>query len=92
LPPEQYIVYNMDVAINNNIYRQAAAYAQQQGLNLTSVIEDFLVRFIRRNKSAATEQTVPDIVLSLLGAGESLAEDDLNGREAYQQYLEEKYK
>jgi len=82
----------MDVAINNNIYRQAAAYAQQQGLNLTSVIEDFLVRFIRRNKSAATEQTVPDIVLSLLGAGESLAEDDLNGREAYQQYLEEKYK
>lgn len=92
MPPEQYIVYNMDVAINNNIYRQAAAYAQQQGLNLTSVIEDFLVRFIRRNKSAATEQTVPDIVLSLLGAGESLAEDDLNGREAYQQYLEEKYK
>jgi hypothetical protein len=82
----------MDVAINNNIYRQAAAYAQQQGLNLTSVIEDFLVRFIRRNKSAATEQNVPDIVLSLLGAGESLAEDDLNGREAYQQYLEEKYK
>ena len=92
MPPEQYIVYNMDVAINNNIYRQAAAYAQQQGLNLTSVIEDFLVRFIRRNKSAATEQNVPDIVLSLLGAGESLAEDDLNGREAYQQYLEEKYK
>ena len=89
---EQYIVYNMDVAINNNIYKQASAYAQQQGLNLTSVIEDFLVRFIRRNKSAATEQTVPDIVLSLLGAGESLAEDDLNGREAYQQYLEEKYK
>lgn len=89
---EQYIVYNMDVAINNNIYKQASAYAQQQGLNLTSVIEDFLVRFIRRNKSAATEQTVPDIVLSLLGAGEPLAEDDLNGREAYQQYLEEKYK
>lgn len=89
---EQYIVYNMDVAINNNIYKQASAYAQQQGLNLTSVIEDFLVRFIRRNKSAATEQTVPDIVLSLLGAGEPFAEDDLNGREAYQQYLEEKYK
>ena len=82
----------MDVAINNNIYKQASAYAQQQGLNLTSVIEDFLVSFIRRNKSAATEQTVPDIVLSLLGAGEPFAEDDLNGREAYQQYLEEKYK
>ena len=28
----------MEVAINNNIYKQASAYAQQQGLNLTSVI------------------------------------------------------
>ena len=82
----------MDVAINNNIYRQASAYAQQQGLNLTSVIEDFLIRFIKRNKSATTEQSVPDIVLSLLGAGEPLAEDDLNGREADHLYLEEKYK
>lgn len=82
----------MDVAINNNIYRQASAYAQQQGLNLTSVIEDFLVRFIRRNKSTTTEQSVPDIVLSLLGAGEPFEVDDLNGREAYQHYLEEKYK
>ena len=82
----------MDVALNNNIYRQASAYAQQQGLNLTSVIEDFLIRFIKRNKSATTEQSVPDIVLSLLGAGEPLAEDDLNGREAYHLYLEEKYK
>ena len=35
---------NMEVAINNNIYKQASAYAQQQGLNLTSVIEDFLKR------------------------------------------------
>lgn len=34
---------------------------------------------------------VPDIVLSLLGAGTSVNEDDLNGREAYH-YLEEKYR
>ena len=84
---------NMEVAINNSIYRQAADYAKQQGLNLTEVIEGFLVRFIGHSK-AASEQPVPDIVMSLFGAGagESIPDDDLNAREAYLQYLEEKYK
>ena len=35
-------------------------------------------------------QTIPDVVLSLLGAGEKIAEDDLNAREAYYQHLAEK--
>ena len=80
----------MEVIINNNIFQQASAYAQQKGLNLTDVIEDFLLRFIGHNKAAA-EQPVPDVVLSLLGAGTPIADDDLNAREAYNQYLEEKY-
>lgn len=37
-------------------------------------------------------QQVPDVVLSLLGAGEPVADDDLNARKAYNEYLEEKYK
>lgn len=82
---------NMEVAINNNIYKQASDYAQKQGLNLTTMIEDYLKRFIGRSKAAA-EQPTPDIVLSLLGAGEKVDEDDLNAREAYYNYLEEKYK
>lgn len=73
------------ISKGNNIYKQASAYAQQQGLNLTSVIEDFLKRFIVRSK-AAKEEEVPDIVLSLLGAGENVSEDDMNAREAYSQY------
>ena len=81
----------MNVAINSNIYQQASDYAQSQGLNLSDVIENFLVRFIGKSKAIETEQQVPDIVLSLLGAGESVAEDDLNAREAYNKYLEEKY-
>jgi len=40
----------------------------------------------------SSEQIVPDVVLSLLGAGVSVAKDDINGREAYNHYLEEKYK
>ena len=81
----------MEVAINNNIYKQASDYAQQQGLNLTTMIEEYLKRFIGRSKAAA-EQPVPDIVQSLIGAGEKIADDDLNAREAYYQYLEEKYR
>jgi hypothetical protein len=81
----------MEVAINSQLYQQASVYAQQHGLNITSVIENFLMRFIGHQKET-TEQAVPDVVLSLLGAGEPVAEDDLNAREAYQQYLEEKYK
>ena len=81
----------MEVAINKNIYQQAQAYARQQGLSLNAVIESFLVRFIGRSQAAA-EQSVPDIVLSLLGAGEPVNDDDLNAREAYYQYLDEKYK
>ena len=56
-----------------------------------AVIENFLVCYIGRSKAAA-KQSVPDVVLSLLGAGEPVADDDLNAREAYQEYLEEKYK
>ena len=85
------IIAIMEVAINSQLYQQASTYAQQQGLNITSVIENFLVRFVGTSKNA-TEQSVPDVVQSLLGAGEKVAEDDLNAREAYYKYLEEKYK
>lgn len=82
----------MEVAINNNIYKQASDFAEKQGLNLTSVIEDFLKRFIIRSKTAASKQEIPDVVKSLLGAGEIIADDDLDARESYYKYLEEKYK
>lgn len=81
----------MEIVINRNIYQQAQTYAQQQGLNLTTVIEDFLVRFIGKSQETADEN-IPDVVLSLLGAGEAVDDDDLNARKAYYQYLEEKYK
>lgn len=41
------------------------------------------------NKNLSS-QTIPDVVLSLLGAGEKIAEDDLNAREAHYKYLKEK--
>jgi len=84
-------ITNMNVAINNNIYRQASDYAQSQGLNLSEVIENFLLRFIGKSNATSTEKEVPDVVLSLLGAGEAVAEKDLNARKAYNDYLEKKY-
>ena len=42
----------MQIAINPNVYIPAQTFAQQQGLNLTSVIENFLIRFVRENKQA----------------------------------------
>ena len=40
----------MEVTINRNIYQEAQNHAQQQGLNLTAVIENFLVRFIAKSQ------------------------------------------
>ena len=81
----------MQIAINPEVYRSAQISAQSQGLNLNSVIEDFLINFARK-KEQTTDHAVPDVVLSLLGAGEPVGENDLNGREAYYQYLDEKHK
>ena len=51
-----------------------------------------LRRHARTGNKTAKEEEVPDIVLSLLGAGIPVADDDLNARKAYNEYLEEKYK
>ena len=82
----------MDITINNKIYNEAQEFAQQHGMNLNTVIEHFLLRLVGKNVPSANEEPIPDIVMSLLGAADPVAEDDLNGREAYYQYLEEKYK
>lgn len=42
--------------------------------------------------TSSSEQVVPDVVQSLLGAGDPISDEDLNARKAYQQYLEGKYK
>ena len=80
----------MQVAINPSLYDAAQIYAERQGINVTVLIENFLERYIN-SKTKVEEEQVPDVVLSLLGAGVSVAKDDINGREAYYKHLEEKY-
>ena len=60
-----------------------------KGVSLTDLIEGYLSRLIQKEKAPA--EATPDIVLSLLGAGEPVEDDDLNGRKAYYERLKEKY-
>ncbi len=80
----------MQIAINPTVYGSAQLYAEKRGLDLSAIIESFLERLISSQEVSA-QQEVPDVVLSLLGAGQPVAKDDLNGRDAYYQYMEEKY-
>ena len=80
----------MNLVINNSIYQQAQMYAQEQGISLNTVVENFLKRFVNNRKKLETEN-VPDVVLSLLGAAAPVEESDINGREAYYRYIDEKY-
>ena len=72
----------MQIAINPTLYGSAQSYAQKRGLDLSAIIEGFLERLIN-NQDTTAQQEVPDVVLSLLGAGQPVAKDDLNGRDAY---------
>ena len=81
---------SMQVAINNTIYNQAQVFARQKGQDISSMLERYLLLFIQRNNDSAKE-TVPDVVAGLLGAGKKIEDDDINGRQAYTRYLEEKY-
>ena len=81
----------MEIVINPNLYDSAQSYVKQRGLNLTRLIENYLKSILEIEDSQ--RQELPDAVNSLLGAsGGQLDRDDLNGRQAYHSYIEEKYK
>ena len=80
------------ISLDKMIVDKASAYAAQKGEDLSLIIEQFLLRLIQQDTPKVEGEEVPDIVLSLLGAGSSVSENDLNGRETYHKYIEEKYK
>ncbi len=81
------------INLNKEIVDKAQIYAASKGKSLSSIIEDYLNLLTFKDKKQSTElEGVPDIVLSLLGAGSPVKEDDLNGRKAYYNHLEKKHK
>ena len=53
---------------------KAQAYATAEGKSLSSIIEDFLSRL---TSSREETEEIPDIVLSLLGAGVPVDDDNI---------------
>lgn len=78
------------IFLDKQIAEQATSYADKHGTNLSALIESYLSRLLKQ--TSVSEEETPDIVLSLLGAGEPVDKDDLNGRRAYQEHLLEKHK
>lgn len=79
----------IQIELEKQLLDKALVYAKQRGMDLSSMLSDYLSRLV---KQEGKKQEIPDVVQSLLGAGTPVASDDLNGREAYRQYLEEKYR
>jgi (2Fe-2S) ferredoxin len=80
----------IQIKLEKQTFDDATLYARRKGIDLATMIEDYLSRIVRKKKMKSED--IPDIVQSLLGAGEPVADDDLNAREAYYKYLEEKYR
>ena len=84
----------MQVAINPSIYGTAQMYAEQRGLNLTVLIENFLERFIKEKEVAATkERTIeitPKVARLRTGHSWNISDDELD--KVRYEYLAEKYK
>ena len=71
------------------------AELDQMSVEMLESVSHYVHRLRRRTRTVnktVNKEEVPDIVLSLLGAGTPVADDDLNARKAYNEYLEEKYK
>lgn len=80
------------ISLDKAIVDKASVYAAEKGIDLSFIIEKFLLRLVHQDVSSRDDDAIPDIVLSLLGAGSPVSEEDINGREAYHKYIEEKYK
>ena len=85
----------MQVAINPSVYGPAQMYATRQGLDLTTVIEDFLVQFVQSAPKVKEERkseplTITPLVARLkTGHSWNVPEDELD--KSRYAYLMEKY-
>ena len=79
------------INLDKGIVSQALQVTKAKGMELTDVIEDFLITFVT-GYSEKGNVKYPDVVLSLLGKGERVDSDDINGRKAYHEHLMEKHK
>ncbi|MDR0895829.1 MAG: DUF6364 family protein [Prevotellaceae bacterium] len=90
----------VQVSLSKSVVDEATVYAHNNGISLSAMIENYLLHVTHQTKPLTPKKEkvvlrgveIPEVVLSLMGAGEPVEDDDINGRKAYYSYLEEKYK
>ena len=70
--------------LNKEIIEEAKTYARSQSVSLSKLIENYLHSLTRESKK---EATVSPLVESLTG----IISSDLNEREEYRDYIDQKY-
>ena len=70
--------------LNREIIEDAKTYARSQSVSLSKLIENYLHSLTRESKK---ESTVSPLVESLTG----IIPNDLNEREEYRDYIDQKY-
>lgn len=70
--------------LNKEIIEEAKTYARSQSVSLSKLIENYLHSLTRESKK---ESTVSPLVESLTG----IIPGDLNEREEYREYIDQKY-
>lgn len=82
----------LQISLDKRVADIANSYARERGESLSSMVEDYLKRVVLQlNAKKVHKEEVPDVVMSLLGAGAPIADEDLNGRKAYTEYVKEKH-
>jgi prophage tail gpP-like protein len=80
----------VQINLDKRVFDNATAYARLKGIDVSSLVEGYLSRIT--HSRSVTNEPVPDVVLSLLGAGEPVDEDDVNARAAFYSHMENKHK
>lgn len=87
-----------NITLDDTLVKQIKpSFANDKALKLwlQQQMEEMLRNYVQHKSKtilSSEEQAAPDIVLSLLGAGMPIADSDLNGRNDYYHFLEEKHK
>ena len=75
------------IKLDSGLVNQALIVSRAQGVDLSNVIENYLISYISSPKKEIIEEEYPDIVLSLLGQGEQIADNDKRGTEAFFEHI-----
>lgn len=81
----------LQISLDERVADIAYSYAMKRGESLSSIVEAYLEQVASKAKKVREEE-IPEVVLSLLGAGTPIAADDINGRKAYAGHTNEKHR